>query len=138
MRKGGLAFMLKVQGLRGSARLREGTDRVRKRIGVLGAALGVLALTLTLPGYCDIDVNASTQKVMKAIFNMLLFGGIAMTAVGIGMLVKTVISMSQGDQAQPGALGRAVAFTLGGIVLAAMKTIITTVTGQDPTTITIF
>lgn len=136
MRKGGLAFMLKVQGLRGSVRLREGTDRVRKRIGSLGAALGVLALTL--PGYCDVDVNASTQKVMKAIFNMLLFGGIAMTAVGIGMLVKTVISMSQGDQAQPGALGRAVAFTLGGIVLAAMKTIITTVTGQDPTTITIF
>ena len=45
MRKGGLAFMLKVQGLRGSVRLREGTDRVRKRGGAGGAgadAAGVL------------------------------------------------------------------------------------------------
>lgn len=89
-------------------------------------------------GFCDVDVNSSTQKVMKAIFNLLLFGGIIMAAVGIGMLVRTVISMSQGEQAQPGALGRAIAITAGGIVLAAMKTIITTVTGQDPTAITIF
>lgn len=123
MRKGMLAFSQKVQGFWG---------RIWMRSAVVGALL------LSMVGHCDIDVNASTQKVMKAIFNMLLFGGIAMTAVGIGMLVKTVISMSQGDQAQPGALGRAVAFTLGGIVLAAMKTIITTVTGQDPTAITIF
>lgn len=74
-------------------------------------------------GFCDVDVNSSTQKVMKAIFNLLLFGGIIMAAVGIGMLVRTVISMSQGEQAQPGALGRAIAITAGGIVLAAMKTI---------------
>ena len=111
---------------------------MKAKAKIVGASAMASMAVMSVMGHCDVDVNSSTQKVMKAIFNVLLFGGIAMAAVGVGMLVRTVIAMSQGDQAQPGALGKAIGLTVGGIVLAALKTIMTTVTGQDPTTITIF
>ena len=101
------------------------TKAANTKTKVLMGMTAATAPVLGSLGYCaEPDVNATTNKVVAAIFNIMMIGGLAMLAVGIAMLVRTIIAMSQGDQAQPGALGKAVAFVIGGVVLMAMKSVL--------------
>ena len=52
---------------------------------------------------------------------------------GAASLIRTIVSIASGEQAQPGAIGRGLGLLIGGIVLAALKAIITAVIGTDPT-----
>ena len=96
----------------------------------LSAGLAVIGL-----GFCDVDAGASMKRFIKIVFNVLMFGGIIMAAIGAVMLIRTIVAMASGEQAQPGALGKGIGLLLGGILLMAAKFLVTKITGQDPTTI---
>ncbi len=49
-------------------------------------------------------------------------------------LIRTIVSMASGEQAQPGALGKGIGLIVGGAVLCALKAIVTSIIGQDPAT----
>lgn len=96
----------------------------------LSAGLAAIGL-----GFCDVDAGASMKRFIKIVFNVLMFGGIIMAAIGAVMLIRTIVAMASGEQAQPGALGKGIGLLLGGILLMAAKFLVTKITGQDPTTI---
>lgn len=97
------------------------------------AALAAVGL-----GFCDgPNANTAMQNFLKTMFNILMFGGIIMAAVGAVMLIRTIIALASGDQAQPGAIGKGVGFLVGGLVLIGAKLFVTSILGnQDPTTMT--
>lgn len=107
-----------------------------KKTAMVGAAASALA-TMGF-GFCVNDANTQAKTVMKAVFNVLMLAGIVLLAIGIVSLVRTIISIAGGEQSQPGAIGKALGMTLGGVVLAASKWLVQQITGQDPTTITLF
>lgn len=90
------------------------------------------------PAYCDINGNTAMQKFLKTMFSTTVFGGIVLIAAGIASLIRTIVAMAAGEQAQPGALGRGIGLVVGGVVLCALKAIVTAVLGQDPTTMTFY
>ena len=92
--------------------------------------------SIGLAGFCDIDGNGVMQKFLKMFFNITLFGGIIMAGVGVATLLRTVVALASGEQAQPGAIGKGVGFLVGGIILMALKKILTGMIGSDPTTMT--
>lgn len=96
----------------------------------LSAGLATIGL-----GFCDVDAGASMKRFIKIVFNVLMFGGIIMAAIGAVMLIRTIVAMASGEQAQPGALGKGIGLLLGGILLMAAKFLVTKIIGQDPTTI---
>ena len=59
-------------------------------------------------------------------------------AAGAASLIRTIVSMASGEQAQPGALGKGIGLMVGGAVLCALKAIVTAVIGQDPTAMTFY
>lgn len=94
-------------------------------VSSLSAGLATIGL-----GFCDVEVKAgeSMKRFIKLVFNVLMFGGIIMAAIGAVMLVRTIISMASGEQAQPGALGKGIGLLLGGIFLMSAKFLVETIT----------
>lgn len=113
----------------------------KRRAGVLPARAMVFisAAVLTVcPAYCDIDGNSSMQKFLKTMFSITVFAGIVLIAAGAASLIRTIVSMASGEQAQPGALGKGIGLIVGGAVLCALKAIVTSIIGQDPTTMVFY
>lgn len=103
----------------------------------VGAASAVSAgLASVGLGFCDVNANTSMQNFLKTLFNVIIFAGIILVAMGAVSLIRTIISMASGEQAQPGALGKGIGLLVGGIVLCAAKAVVTAIIGQDPTTMT--
>ena len=102
-----------------------------KALAVIGGAAAGTGV-----GYCK-NVNQMGQQVMSLIFNGIMYVGIALTAVGIIQLVRCIMAVSGGDQLQPGQLGKAVGFTIGGIVCIGLKVLITSITGVNPDNVTL-
>lgn len=114
---------------------------VERRTGGLSAraAACVAGVFFTVcPAYCDIDGNSSMQKFLKTMFSVTVFAGIILIAAGAASLIRTIVSMASGEQAQPGALGKGIGLIVGGAVLCALKAIVTSIIGQDPTTMTFY
>lgn len=103
----------------------------------VGAASAVSAgLASVGLGFCDVNANTSMQNFLKTMFNVIIFAGVVLAVAGAVSLIRTIISMASGEQAQPGALGKGIGLLVGGIILCAAKALITAIIGQDPTTMT--
>ena len=111
-----------------------------KKEGCIGQNRGTCGggLASICPAYCDINGNSAMQKFLKTMFSITVFGGIVLIAAGVAALIRTIVSMASGEQAQPGALGRGIGLIVGGAVLCALKAIVTAIIGQDPTTMTFY
>lgn len=109
-----------------------------KKIRWRGRALAGGALLSVCPAYCDINGNSAMQKFLKTMFSITVFAGIVLIAAGAASLIRTIVSMASGEQAQPGALGKGIGLIVGGAVLCALKAIVTAIIGQDPTTMTFY
>ena len=94
----------------------------KKMVAAAAAVAGVAGSLL--PGYCDANLDASMNKFLEQMWKVLTFAGIIMAALGVASLVRTIGSIASGEQAQPGALGKGVGLLLGGIALAALKTLL--------------
>lgn len=79
-----------------------------------------------LSGYCDTTLDGSMGKFLEQMWKVLTFAGIIMAALGAASLVRTISSIASGEQAQPGALGKGLGMLIGGIALAALKTLLGT------------
>lgn len=95
-------------------------------------------LATVCPAYCDINGNTAMQKFLKTMFSITVFAGIVLIAAGAASLIRTIVSMASGEQAQPGALGKGIGLIVGGAVLCALKAIVTAIIGSDPTTMTFY
>ena len=95
-------------------------------------------LAIVCPAYCDINGNTAMQKFLKTMFSITVFAGIVLIAAGAASLIRTIVSMASGEQAQPGALGKGIGLIVGGAVLCALKAIVTAIIGSDPTTMTFY
>lgn len=103
----------------------------------VGAATSVSAVLASVGlGFCDVNANTSMQNFLKTMFNVIIFAGVVLAVAGAVSLIRTIISMSSGEQAQPGALGKGIGLLVGGIILCAAKALITAIIGQDPTSMT--
>ena len=98
----------------------------------------VCTLATICPAYCDINGNTAMQKFLKTMFSITVFAGIVLIAAGAASLIRTIVSMASGEQAQPGALGKGIGLIVGGAVLCALKAIVTAIIGADPTTMTFY
>ena len=96
------------------------------------------AIASVCPAYCDINGNTAMQKFLKTMFSITVFAGIVLIAAGAASLIRTIVAMASGEQAQPGALGKGIGLIVGGVVLCALKAIVTAIIGQDPTTMTFY
>lgn len=114
-------------------------DYVNAKKMAIASVTGTAMTTLGF-GHCSTitDPNTQTKSVMKAIFNALTIAGVVLLAVGVVTLVRIVISTAGGEQSQPGAIGKGIGMVIGGILLAAARSIVKTITGQDPTELSIF
>lgn len=90
------------------------------------------------PAYCDVNGNTAMQKFLTTMFSITVFAGIVLIAAGAASLIRTIVSMSSGEQAQPGALGKGIGLIVGGAVLCALKAIVTAIVGSDPTAMTFY
>lgn len=110
-------------------------SKAAKALVVVTGALNVCGL-----GFCTttIDANSSAKNFMKVLFNAIMFAGVVLIIAGAAMLIKIVVGLASGEQAQPGSIGRALGLLIGGIVAVGLKAIIKTITGTDPTTMTFF
>jgi len=102
------------------------------------AAVALAAIASVCPAYCDINGNTAMQKFLKTMFSITVFAGIVLIAAGAASLIRTIVSMASGEQAQPGALGKGIGLIVGGAVLCALKAIVTAIIGTDPTTMTFY
>lgn len=102
------------------------------------AVIYLAALSCICPAYCDINGNNAMQKFLKTMFSITVFAGIVLIAAGAASLIRTIVSMASGEQAQPGALGKGIGLIVGGAVLCALKAIVTAIIGTDPTTMTFY
>lgn len=106
---------------------------LRKKI--IAVASSVMGTTVIVPGFADVDPDAAIRKIFQFVFSVLLIGGIVMLALGIKNLVS---ALHEGENAPPGAVGKAIGLIISGIVLAASQWIIKAVTGFDATTFSLF
>ncbi len=103
------------------------------------AAVMLAAIAGVCPAYCTvINGNSAMQKFLKTMFSITVFAGIVLIAAGAASLIRTIVSMASGEQAQPGALGKGIGLIVGGAVLCALKAIVTAIIGTDPTTMTFY
>ena len=105
----------------------------QRMMAVVAGSTAVVGLA-----YCDINGNTAMQKFLKTMFSITVFAGIVLIAAGAASLIRTIVSMASGEQAQPGALGKGIGLMEGGAVLCALKAIVTAVIGQDPTAMTFY
>lgn len=112
------------------------TMKAATKAKIATASLMAGTMMTQVAAYCDVDGNSTMQNFLKTLFNFLLFGGIILAIVGIILLIKTIVSIASGEQAQPGAIGKGLGMLIGGVVLACAKLIVTGIIGQDPTTMT--
>lgn len=112
-------------------------EKVRRLTMRLMAVTAGTAVLMS-PAYCDINGNTAMQKFLKTMFSITVFAGIVLIAAGAASLIRTIVSMASGEQAQPGALGKGIGLMVGGAVLCALKAIVTSVIGQDPTSMTFY
>ena len=82
--------------------IKAGADYTVIRAGIAVAG-GMLAVC---PAYCDINGNTAMQKFLKTMFSITVFAGIVLIAAGAASLIRTIVAMASGEQAQPGALGK--------------------------------
>ncbi len=82
--------------------------------------------------------NTAMQKFLKTMFSITVFAGIVLIAAGAASLIRTIVSMSSGEQARHGALGKGIGLLVGGAVLCALQAIVTAIIGSDPTTMTFY
>lgn len=113
-------------------------DKGKKKDKIAGWLLPVGAAAFICPAYCDINGNTVMQKFLKSMFSLLVFAGIILVAAGAAMLIRTIVSMASGEQAQPGALGKGIGLIVGGAVLCALKALVTAIIGSDPTALTFY
>ncbi len=74
-------------------------------------------------GYCNSGITAPLNRFLDASFSVTTFAGILLAGAGAATLIKTIVSISGGnEQAQPGAIGKGVGMLVGGIALALLKT----------------
>lgn len=98
----------------------------------------VMAMT---PGYCAIsensaiDANGTVGSTMKIIFNASMMAGLVMIGIGAFLLIRKLIGMFSDDGPQQGGIGKGFGFLIAGIILCALRAIITAISGVDPTTI---
>ena len=112
--------------------LRKAKDMVDS--GMTRVALAISGvLMMVCPAWCDINGGTALKNFLKTLFNVLIFAGVVLIIAGAASLIRTIVSIASGEQAQPGAIGRGLGLLIGGIVLAALKAIITAVIGTDPT-----
>jgi len=109
---------------------------VMAKVRTKAAVLGTLACLS--PAYCDVNGNSAMQKFLKTMFSITVFAGIVLIAAGTASLIRTIVSIASGEQAQPGALGKGIGLIVGGVVLCALKAIVTAIIGSDPTTMTFY
>lgn len=103
----------------------------------IGAASTVSAGLASIGlGFCEVNANSSMQNFLKTMFNIITFAGVVLAVAGAVTLIRTIISMASGEQAQPGALGKGIGLLVGGIILCAAKALVTAIIGQDPTSMT--
>ena len=112
-------------------------EAVRKRFWRKAVILAGIPLAIC-PAYCDINGNTAMQKFLKTMFSITVFAGIVLIAAGAASLIRTLVSMASGEQAQPGALGKGIGLIVGGVVLCALKAIVTAIIGSDPTTMSFY
>lgn len=102
-----------------AGRLSVRKDRIVAK--VTGIAAGVMAMVSS--AYCtSVSVDDLGNKVIKMLFNILFLGGVVFLANGIRLFVSAI---QQGEQAPPGSIGKAIASILSGIVMMAMKALLT-------------
>ena len=89
--------------------------------------MGVFMNVLT-----TIDANKSANNVISTLFNYGVFGGIIFIIMGVVSLVKVISEVIHGDQAQPGAIAKALGAFLLGITLVGLRALITAIIGVDP------
>lgn len=109
---------------------------VRTSVVAVGATVGT-AVAATGIGHCgvEIDAGSTANGAMKLLFNGISFAGMVITIAGVVMLVKDMASAASGDTSvQPTSVGKALGLVVAGIACMALKTLITAITGTDPTT----
>lgn len=121
---------LKAKGMTVKTKTEDFSVRARLAAGAVIASI--------CPAYCDINGNTAMQKFLKTMFSITVFAGIVLIAAGAASLIRTIVAMASGEQAQPGALGKGIGLIVGGAVLCALKAIVTAIIGQDPTTMTFY
>ena len=107
-------------------------------VSALAGLLNDTAKKLGIEAYCDIDANATVNNFMSTIFNVAMFGGIIFIAIGIALSISTFAKASQGEQVPPNSIAKDIGFLVTGLVLVSLRTLLTTMTGQDPANITLF
>ena len=114
--------------------LQKAKQAINQNMVKAALAAGGAALMFS-PAWCDISGDSALKNFLKTLFNVLTFAGVVLIIAGAASLIRTIVSIASGEQAQPGAIGRGLGLLIGGIVLAALKAVITAVIGQDPTSI---
>lgn len=94
------------------------------KTSVKAVAMVDATLAAIVPGYCT-DVNGQVAKVINTIFGLIQVAGIIMIALGVVQLVRCVMSLTSGDQLQPGQLGKAIGMIVAGMVAAAIQGVLT-------------
>ena len=110
-----------INGFRG--KLGKRLDGMKRNVvaKVAGITAGMMAMVSS--AYCSsASVDELGNKVIKMLFNILFLGGVVFLANGIRLFVSAI---QQGEQAPPGAIGKAIASILSGIVMMAMKALLT-------------
>lgn len=113
-------------------------NSIKEKVNSTQAKMAVgatAALAAVAPGYCTAD--SQIQKVVNIVFGLIKFGGFVMLGVGIVQLVKTIVDIVGGDQAQPNALPKALAMLAAGIVAASAQAVLKAM-GVDVSNISIF
>lgn len=122
---------LKVEVFMAKNKLERASMRVK-------TAITTCMLAIMCPAYCDVNGNTAMQKFLKTMFSITVFAGIVLIAAGAASLIRTIVSMASGEQAQPGALGKGIGLIVGGAVLCALQAIVTAIIGSDPTKMTFY
>lgn len=87
------------------------------------AAMGMAVCTAVGQTFCtDLNVNTTAQKVIDFIFGAIQLGGVAMIAMGVVQIGKAV---TEGESAPPNAVPKALGFVVSGIVMCAIKSVLT-------------
>lgn len=89
-----------------------------KLMAIVAAVSSVFGSTLC----ADLNVNATAQKVIDFIFGAIQLGGVAMIAMGVIQIGKAV---TEGESAPPNAVPKALGFVVAGIVMCAIKSVLT-------------
>lgn len=90
----------------------------------------------TMPAFCDLNANSSMQGIIEMLFKICTFVGVVLCIFGGAMIAKSAAPMISGDQGDSHGLKTGIGLFVGGLLLAMLKTLLTTILGADPTTMT--